>query len=76
MFLERLKYATIVPVKKKGDKNIVANYRPTSTLTSVNKIFETVMYSRLLKHLSDNSILSNHQFGFRVNQGTRNAIFN
>jgi hypothetical protein len=33
------------------------------------------MYSRLLKHLSDNSILSNHQLGFRVNQGTENAIF-
>jgi hypothetical protein len=29
----------------------------------------------LLKHLNDNSILSNHQFGFRVNQGTENAIF-
>jgi hypothetical protein len=33
------------------------------------------MYSRLLKHLNDNRILSNHQFGFRVNQGTKNAIF-
>jgi hypothetical protein len=32
------------------------------------------MYCRLLKHLSDNNILSNHQFGFRVNQGTDNAI--
>jgi hypothetical protein len=33
------------------------------------------MCSRLLQHLSDNSILSNHQFVFRVNQGTKNAIF-
>jgi hypothetical protein len=33
------------------------------------------MYSILLKHLSDNSILGNHQFGFRINQGTENAIF-
>jgi hypothetical protein len=33
------------------------------------------MYCRLLKHLSDNTILSNHQFGFRVNQGTNNAMF-
>jgi hypothetical protein len=70
-----LKYTTIVPVYKKGDRNIVTNYRPISVLTSVNKIFEKVMYSRLLKHLFDNSILSNHQFGFRVNQGAENAIF-
>jgi hypothetical protein len=75
IFPERLKYATIVPVYKKGDNNIVTNYRPISFLTSFNKIFEKVMYCRLLKHLSDNNILSNHQFGFRVNQGTENAIF-
>jgi ribosomal protein S17 len=62
-------------IQKKGDKNIVTNCRPISSLTSVNKIFEKVMYNRLLKHLSDNSILSNHQFGFTVNQGTENAIF-
>jgi hypothetical protein len=43
IFPERLKYATIVPVYKKGDKNIVTNYRPISTLTSFNKIFEKVM---------------------------------
>jgi hypothetical protein len=30
IFLESLKYATIVPVYKKGDKNIVPNYRPIS----------------------------------------------
>jgi hypothetical protein len=66
IFRERLKYATIVPIYKKGDKNIVT----ISILTSFHNIFEKVMYSRLLKHLTENSILSNHQFGFRVNQGT------
>jgi hypothetical protein len=60
---------------RKVIKNIVTNYRPSSILTSFNKIFEKVMYSRLLKHLGDNNIFSNHQFGFRVNQGTDNAIF-
>jgi hypothetical protein len=44
IFPERLKYTTIVPVYKKGDKNIVTNYRPISILTSLNKIFEKVMY--------------------------------
>jgi hypothetical protein len=72
---ERLKYAIIVPVHKKGDRNTVTNYRPISILTSINKIFEKVMYSRLLNHLKENCILSNHQFGFRTNQGTENAIY-
>jgi hypothetical protein len=75
IFPERLKYATIVLVYKKGDKNIVTNYRPISILTSFNKIFEKIMYCRLLKHLSDSSILRNHQFGFIINQGTDNAVF-
>jgi hypothetical protein len=58
VFSDRLKYATIVPVYKKGDKNMVANYRPIFILTSINKIFEKVMYSRLLKHLKDSRIIS------------------
>jgi hypothetical protein len=75
VFSDRLKYVTIVPVYKKGDKNIISNYRPISILTSINNIFEKVMYSRLLKHLNDNYIISNQQFAFRVNYGTENAIF-
>ena len=75
VFPDRLKYATVLPVYKKGDKNRVSNYRPISILTSISKIFEKVMYSSLLKHLNDNSILSNHQFGFREKQGTENATF-
>jgi hypothetical protein len=43
IFPDRIKYATTVPVYKKGDKNTVANYRPISILTSINKIFEKVM---------------------------------
>jgi hypothetical protein len=74
LFPDRLKYATIIPVYKKGDKNILSNYRPISILTSFNKIFEKVMHTRLIKHFNNN-IRSNDQFGFRANQGTENAIF-
>jgi hypothetical protein len=75
IFPDRLKYVTIIPIYKRGDKNLVLNYRPISILTSINKIFEKVMYCRLLKHLKESNILSKHQFGFRENQGTENAIY-
>jgi hypothetical protein len=75
IFPGRLKYATVIPIYKKGDKNLVSNYRPISILTSINKIFEKVMCTRLIKHLKDNSILSKYQFGFKENQGTDNAIY-
>jgi hypothetical protein len=66
---------TIVPIHKKGDKNLVSNYRSISILISLNKIFEKVKYNILLKHLNEESILSKHQFEFRENQGTDNAIY-
>jgi hypothetical protein len=53
IFPDRLKYATIIPIYKKGDKNLVLNYRSISILTSINKIVEKVMYCRLLKHLKE-----------------------
>jgi hypothetical protein len=53
IFPNRLKYDTIVPIHKKGDKNLVSYYRPIFILTSMNKIFEKVMYNRLLKHLNE-----------------------
>jgi hypothetical protein len=53
---------------------MLSNYIPISILTSFNKIFEKMMYNRLIKHLNKNNILSNYQFGFRANQGTDSAI--
>jgi hypothetical protein len=76
VFPDRLKYATIIPVFKKGDRKDLSNYRPISILTSFNKIFETVMYSRLVQHLFDHNILSKYQYCFRAKLGTDNAIFN
>jgi hypothetical protein len=73
---DRLKYATIIPVFKKGDRKDLSNCRPISILTSFNKIFEKVMYRRLVQHFSDHNILSKYQYGFRAKLGTDNAIFN
>jgi hypothetical protein len=75
VFPDRLKYAEIIPVHKRGDKKDLSNYRPISILTSFSKIFEKVMYKRLSRHLSKHNILSKHQFGFRANMGTDNACF-
>jgi hypothetical protein len=62
----RLKYATVNPLLKKGDKENIANYRPISLLTSFSKVFEQIIYDRLLKHIETNNILAVEQFGFRT----------
>jgi Notch-like protein len=42
-FPDRLKYAIIRPIFKKGNRNYVSNYRPLSMLTSFSKIVVKVM---------------------------------
>jgi hypothetical protein len=43
----------------------MANYRPLSILTSFSKVFEKIIYERLLQHVNVNNILVEEQFGFR-----------
>jgi Notch-like protein len=75
-FPERLKYALIRPVHKKGNKLIITNYRPISLLASFSKIFEKLIFTRLYKHLTTNQILVKEQFDFRCNSSTENAAYN
>lgn len=39
-FLDSLKYAIVSLIHKKGQENLVSNYRPVSELTSFKKIYE------------------------------------
>jgi Notch-like protein len=39
IFLDRLQFSEIIPIYKKGDKNLISNYRPICILTSFSKIF-------------------------------------
>jgi len=69
----QLKYAVVKTLLKKGDGKNVANYRPISLLTSFFKVFEKIIYNRLLKHIVTNNILVDEQFGFRISSLTDKA---
>lgn len=75
VFPDRLKYAVVIPVHKKGDKTRMDNYRPISLLSTFSKILEKVIYKNLLNHLIDNKILTPSQFGFQKKMSTDNATF-
>jgi len=74
-FPTRLKYSIIKPVYKKGDRDNVANYRPVSLLTAFSKVFERIIYDRLLQHIETNNILTDVQFGFRTFSSTDKASY-
>ena len=75
VFPDRLKYAIIKPLHKKGDRCDVSKYRPVLLLTSFSKIFETLMQRRILKHPTKYNILSIEQYGFRLGFRTDNATY-
>ena len=53
----------------------MSDYRPVSVLTSFSKIFEKVIYNRLLQHTKENNIIDTDQYGFKNNSSTELAIF-
>lgn len=69
-FPDNLKIAVIKPVYKSGDKYCMNNYRPISILPYISKLLEKIIYERLMKHLTANDILDEHQFGFRKKLST------
>ncbi len=63
----------IVPIYKSGGAEINSNYRPISILPLINKIFEKLLYVRLLNFFDHFNIISENQFGFRKSKNTSQA---
>ena len=59
------KCANVVPVHKKNEKNLKANYRPISLLSIFEKALEKLVYDSLYSHLASCAFLDPNQSGFR-----------
>ena len=73
IFPDKLKIAKVTPIYKKGDKQIITNYRPISVLPVISKIFETVIHEQLSEYFVTNNLFSPQQYGFRKNSSTELA---
>ena len=74
IFPDKLKIAKICPVFKCGERNCLANYRPISVLPSFSKIFEKVIFNRIVHYINSKRILTDSQYGFRQKHSTFMAI--
>ena len=52
------KQANVVPIFKKGDRNLTSNYRPVSLLSTVSKVFEQIIYNKIYDFCLKNNILA------------------
>ena len=67
MFPDIWKRLNICPIHKKGDKQIINNYRPVSLLPIRGKIFERMISNSLNEYVEENKLLSANQPSFRPN---------
>ena len=68
------KKANVVPVHKKGDKQILKNYRPVSLLPICGKIFERLIYNNLFEYFIENDLISQNQSGFKPRDSCINQL--
>ncbi|KAL8575235.1 hypothetical protein ACOMHN_042356 [Nucella lapillus] len=57
--------AWVVPIFKKGDRHLPANYRPVSLTSIVCKVLEHIVHSGIMTHYDQHGILTDCQHGFR-----------
>lgn len=74
VFPDELKIAKVVPIYKNNDTSIINNYRPVSILSVFSKVFEKIMYDRIIKFIDKHKLLYDFQFGFRKNYNTNLAL--
>ena len=64
-FPKEWKKANIIPVHKKGDKQLITNCRPVLLLPICGKVFEKIIFNSLFIHLNNSNLLNSNQLGFR-----------
>ena len=68
------KKANVVPAHKKGDKQLLKNYRPISLLPIFGKNFERIIYNNIFEYLTTNKLISDNQSGFKPGDSCINQL--
>ena len=74
IFPNDLKIARVMPIYKSADKDQLKNYRPISLLPAFSKVFEKVMYNKIMNYFYSNNLFYQHQYGFRPKRTTSHPI--
>jgi Reverse transcriptase (RNA-dependent DNA polymerase) len=74
VFPDKLKASRVVPIFKSGDNSSCDNYRPISLVSSISKILEKIVASKLTNHLESNNLLYKHQYGFLKGKSTEHNL--
>ena len=70
----KLKNSKITAIFKSEDETDPTNYRPIFLLSVFNRIFEKLVYKRLIEFIEKEDLLYHGQYGFRSRHATEHAI--
>ena len=65
----------IIPIFKKGDKQLAENYRGITLLSCAGKLFTSILNNRLNEWAEGNDVFCEVQFGFRKERATTDCMF-
>lgn len=74
LFPDSLKRAVVTVLHKGGERSNMTNYRPISLTSTIAKLFEKLISSRMFKYIEKNGLLSERQYGFRPGRSAQDAI--
>jgi hypothetical protein len=75
-FPSSLKHGRVTPLLKKPglDKTVMANYRPITNLSTLSKLLERLVLSRLRPHVLSSGNFSEFQSAYRAGHSTETAL--
>jgi hypothetical protein len=73
---DQWKIAKVTPLHKANSPSERSNYRPISVLPIISKILERHIHCSLYKYLTDYSLLTASQFGFRMGHSCELDLIN
>ena len=74
VFPDLMKIAEVIPLYKGKARDEGSNYRPISLLTTMSKVLEKVIYTRVYNFLTETGQLCETQYGFRVQHSCEHAV--
>ena len=74
IYLDMWKLANVTPIFKKGDIQLIKNYRQISILSMCGKMFEKIIFNHLYSHLTTHHLITKNQPGFRPGDSTTNQL--
>lgn len=69
-FPDKWRVGVVVPIWKRGERNVVSNYRGVTLTSTAYKIYASILNKEIVKDLDEKEGWGRTQAGFRKNRGT------